>query len=210
MRISLIAISFLLLAACSRHDGATRADSARELARSVAAGNFPSDAPRVLQAQLHRELFNAKDTGFVRGLHSCDEGGEEEPPPGLALARATVIGEPLPSRDEPDAVTVRAVLTSAASTRHHEDGDQVDIDVEAQLHRELFNAKDTGFVRGLHSCDEGGEEEPPPGLALARATVIGEPLPSRDEPDAVTVRAVLTSAASTRHHEDGDQVDIDV
>jgi len=147
MRISLIAISFLLLAACSRHDGATRADSARELARSVAAGNFPSDAPRVLQAQLHRELFNAKDTGFVRGLHSCDEGGEEEPPPGLALARATVIGEPLPSRDEPDAVTVRAVLTSAASTRHHEDGDQVDIDVDVGVRVDTIDflmAKDDG------------------------------------------------------------------
>jgi hypothetical protein len=82
---------------------------------------------------LQRELFNAKDTGFVKGTHSCDEGGEEEPPPGLALARATVIGTPVPSRDEPDEVTVRAVLTSVASTRHHENGDEVDIDVDVAV-----------------------------------------------------------------------------
>jgi hypothetical protein len=148
MRISLIAISFLLLAACSRHDGGTRADSARDLARSVATGNFPADAAHALEAQLQRELFNAKDTGFVRGLHSCDEGGEEEPPPGLALARAAVIGAPVPSRDEPDAVTVRAVLTSVASTRHHEDGDQVDIDVDVGVR--------VDSVDFLMANDEGG------------------------------------------------------
>jgi len=126
MRIFLAASSFVLLAACGRREGATRADSSRNMGRSV-----PEDAARVLQAQLQRELFNAKDTGFVSGrTHSCDEGGEEEPPPGLALARAMVIGEPARSRDEPDAVTVRVVLTSVAATRHHDDGDVVDLDVD--------------------------------------------------------------------------------
>jgi len=144
----LTAISFLLLAACGRREGASRADSARNVGRSAAAENRDDAAP-VLQAQLQRELFNAKDTGFVSGrTHSCDEGGEEEPPPGLALAKAMVIGKPTPSRDEPDAVTVRALLTSVASTRHHDGGDVVDLDVDVGVRVDT--------VDFLMEKDEGG------------------------------------------------------
>jgi hypothetical protein len=106
------------------------ADSTGGSATPLTAAQRQKEAARVLQRQLQRELFNARDTGFIGGVRNCDEGGEEEAPPGLVLVRAALADKPVVSAESPNQATVRAILTSVASTKHHEGGDPEDIDVD--------------------------------------------------------------------------------
>ena len=119
----------LVLVACGRETKTSAQHSGRDSTR-VTAGEGPNEAARLLERQLQRELFTAKDTGYIDGLHNCDEGGDEEAPPGLALVRAVVADKPVVSAESPNQVTLRAILTSVASTKHHEGGDPEDIDVD--------------------------------------------------------------------------------
>ena len=138
----LAAIVMLVLAACGRdehgravqqsgrHSSAiASADTTRASSTPLTAAERQKEAARVLERQLQRELFNARDTGFISGVRNCDEGGEEEAPPGLALVRVVLADKPIVSTESPDQATIRAILTSVASTKHHEDSDQVDVDV---------------------------------------------------------------------------------
>ena len=124
-----------LLAGCTRADraraaadSATSADTTR--VSSASPPRWATDAARTLERQLQRELFNSSDTGFVAGARDCEEGGEDEPPPGYALVRATLADHPVVSVEEPRDAHIRAILTSVARTLHHEGGDEEEVDVD--------------------------------------------------------------------------------
>jgi hypothetical protein len=123
----------LLVLACDRQEpdraGQQRARDSSTSADTTRA-DWPKDGARVVERQLQRELYTARDTGFMNGVRNCDEGGEEEPPPGLALVRAVLADKPVVSTEPPNQATIRGILTSVASTKHHPGGDQVDIDVD--------------------------------------------------------------------------------
>ena len=127
----------LAASACRERTAGSAKDTARDTAIRTASAQpstpppaWGADAARVLERQLQRERFNAKDTGYVTGARDCDEGAEEEPPPGLALVAASLASNAVTATDDSNAVRVRTLLTSVARTRHHENGDQEDVDVD--------------------------------------------------------------------------------
>jgi len=114
--------------------GRAAAPAVRTLAESTTAqsagdAQWPMEGARLLERQLQRELFNSSDSGFVDGAVDCDEGGEEMPPPGLALVRATLADTPVVGTEASRRATIRTILTSVASTSPHDGGDQTDVDV---------------------------------------------------------------------------------
>ena len=55
------------------------------------------------------------------------------PPPGLALVRAPLADKPIVAVEEPRRATIKAILTSVASTEHHEGGSELDVDVDVRI-----------------------------------------------------------------------------
>lgn len=118
--------------------------------QTAGVAGWPMEGARVLERQLQRELFNSSDTGFVDGAVDCDDGGEEMPPPGLALVRARLADSPVVAVDGSRRATIRTILTSVASTAPHEGGDQTDVDVVVGPRVDtvdiLIERRDNGFA----------------------------------------------------------------
>ena len=106
-----------------------RAQAESTPAQTAGVAQWPMEGARVLERQLQRELFNSSDSGYVDGAVDCDDGGEEMPPPGLALVRATLADAPVVATEDSRRATIRTILTSVASTSPHDGGDQTDVDV---------------------------------------------------------------------------------
>ena len=150
----LVILFMVLTSACRERTPSGQAGTSTSTTRaprdSTPVPGWAMDAARVLERQLQRERFNSKDTGYVTGARDCDEGAEEQPPPGLALVAASLTSNPVSAADEPNTVRIRTLLTSVARTSHHEGGDQEEVDVDVGVKSDtidiLVERQDRGFA----------------------------------------------------------------
>jgi hypothetical protein len=103
------------------------------------ASTWVAGAAALVEQQLQRELFVSTDSGYRGGLEECDDEGEEQAPPGLALVKVALLPDAVTWSDsEPKRAIVRLVLTSVAQTDHHDGGDQTDVDVNVGVHNDTI------------------------------------------------------------------------
>ena len=153
-----LVVAIVLVASACRDrapsgQGTARGATSRATTDSTSrAPTWALDAARILERQLQRERFNAKDTGYVTGARDCDEGAEDEPPPGLALVAASLANNAVAATDDANAVRVRTVLTSVARTNHHAGGDQEDVDVDIGMKTDTVEIRVERQGRGFAIC----------------------------------------------------------